>query len=123
MHRTALVVDDDAVTRLVLCHMLRNLGWTVDQAADTTEAVDRIATSDHDLVISDFHLPSGTGIDVLEAAERQDEPPPFVLVTGIIEYSSLPSDISSRLADQLTKPVGSDVLRRTLDRLFPTAAT
>lgn len=122
MTRVALVVDDDAVSRLVLCHMLRRLGWAVDQAADSTEAIDSVVDSHHDLVISDFHLPSGTGIDVLEEVERRDDPPAFVLVTGILEYSTLSADISARLAGELTKPVSSESLRRTLHNLFPSAS-
>lgn len=119
MPRRALVVDDDTVTRLVLCHMLHRLGWSVDQAEDVPDALDRLLARDVDLVVADFHLPSGTGVDLLEAVERLAPPPAFILVTGIIEHSSLSADITSRLAAQLTKPVGSDMLRGALGRVFP----
>ncbi|MCK2037540.1 response regulator [Microbacterium sp. SSW1-49] len=119
MPRHALVVDDDTVTRLVLCHMLQSLGWSVDQVGDVPDALDRLRERDVDLVVADFHLPSGTGIDVLEAAEQRAPAPAFILVTGIIEHSSLSSDIAPRLAAQLTKPVGSEMLRSALGRVFP----
>ncbi|OLF07064.1 response regulator [Actinophytocola xanthii] len=119
MPRRALVVDDDAVSRLVLSHMLRGLDWTVEQTADSPEAAARLNATDFDLVISDFQLPSGTGIDVLHAVEQCPRPAPFVLVTGIIGYSSLPTEVTGRLAGQLTKPVSSETLRSMLRRLFP----
>lgn len=114
----ALVVDDDPVTRLVLGHMLRNHGWIVGQAADVPEAVDLVEETPYDLIVSDFHLPSGTGVDVLEAAENTEKPPAFFLVTGILEYSSLPVEVTSRIAAQLTKPVSSEALQDALSRLF-----
>lgn len=119
MPRRALVVDDDAVSRLVLGHMLRGLDWTVEQAADSPEAAARLQATDFDLVISDFHLPSGTGVDVLRTVEDSRHRAPFVLITGIIEYSSLPSETTARLSGQLTKPVSSETLRTLLGQLFP----
>ncbi|GLZ36701.1 response regulator [Actinokineospora sp. NBRC 105648] len=119
MPRRALVVDDDAVSRLVLCHMLRGLEWAVEQSADSPEAAARLNAADFDLVISDFRLPSGTGIDVLRVVERSPHPAAFVLLTGIIEYSSLPAETTARLAGQLTKPVSSETLRGMVRQLFP----
>lgn len=119
MSRRALVVDDDAVSRLVLGHMLRGLDWTVDQAADSPEAAARLDTGEYDLVISDFRLPSGTGVDVLATVEKHRPGTAFVLVTGFIEHSTLPPETSRRLSGQLTKPVSSETLRTVLGSLFP----
>lgn len=119
MRRLALIVDDDAVSRLILCHMLGSTGWSVEQAEDVPEAIAMVTETAYDLVISDFHLPSGTGVEILDAVARSGHSPAFVLVTGIIEYSSLSSEVASRLAAQLTKPVSSQTLRAALERLFP----
>lgn len=118
---TVLVVDDDAVSRLVLCHMLRTRGWAVDQAADVPEALTAMARTAYDVVVSDFHLPSGTGVDVLAGAEASATLPSFVLVTGVIEHSSLPTAIEKRVAAQLTKPVSSASLDAALQRLAMTS--
>jgi CheY-like chemotaxis protein len=122
MPRVALVVDDDAISRLVLCHMLRTRDWIVDEAADAPAAIERITAARYDLVISDFHLPSGTGVDILDAVGASEHSPAFVLITGIIEYSTLSPEITSRLAAQLTKPVSSETLRNALDELFPSTS-
>jgi CheY-like chemotaxis protein len=119
MARRALVVDDDPVSRLVLCHILRGLDWTVEQTADTPQATAALDAADFDLVISDFQLPSGTGVDVLHAVEHSAKPAAFVLVTGIIEYSALSAETTARLSGQLTKPVSSQTLRTMLRNLFP----
>lgn len=119
MTRRALVVDDDAVSRLVLGHLLKGLDWTVEQAADSPEAAARLEAGDFDLVISDFRLPSGTGVDVLQSVEQRHPGTAFVLVTGFIEHSTLPPETTARLSGQLTKPVSSETLRTVLSNLFP----
>jgi len=115
----SLVVEDDAVSRLVLGHMLRRLGWDVDEVADTPEAIAGVNGAGYDLVLCDYCLPSGTGMDVLDAVEAAEAHPSFVLVTGKLDLTSFAPEITSRVAARLTKPVGSDALRATLDRLFP----
>jgi CheY-like chemotaxis protein len=120
--RTALVVDDDPVSRVVLSHMLRQLGWHVAKVDDSPEAISKLRGKGYDLVLCDYCLPTGTGMDVLEAAENAEARPTFVLVTGKIELSSSAPEITSRVAAQLTKPVGTDALRDTLERLFPSAS-
>jgi CheY-like chemotaxis protein len=113
------VVEDDAVSRLVLGHMLRSLGWDVDEVADAPEAIAGVNGAGYDLVLCDYCLPSGTGMDVLDAVEAADVHPSFVLVTGKLDLSAFTPEITARVAAQLTKPVGTDALRATLDRLFP----
>ena len=119
MARTALVVEDDAVSQLVLSHMLRSRGWTVEESMDSTDAIARAASENFDLVVSDFNLPSGTGLDILDSLDASGQSPAFILVTGIIEYASLPHEITSRLDAHLTKPVSSATLGDALERLFP----
>lgn len=123
MTQAALVVEDDPVSRLVLCHMLGSRGWVVDQVDDVSAAVTSLAAGTYDMVVSDFLLPSGTGIDVLEAVEEAAGPPAFVLVTGIIEYASLPGATTARVGAQLTKPISSQALDAALEHLFPSTGT
>lgn len=123
MTLAALVVEDDPVSRLVLCHMLGSRGWVVDQVDDVSAAVASLAEGTYDMVVSDFLLPSGTGIDVLAAVEEAAGPPAFVLVTGIIGYASLPVDTTARVGAQLTKPISSPALDAALEQLFPSTGT
>ncbi|QHC68009.1 response regulator [Rathayibacter oskolensis] len=111
----ALVVDDDVVSRLVLSRMLRRSDWVVDETEDVPEALAALAEHRFDLVVADYRLPSGTGVQILEALAGASDPPPFVLVTGILEYSSLPPETVRGVRAHLTKPVSSEALRRTLE--------
>ncbi|KZX20366.1 response regulator [Rathayibacter tanaceti] len=81
----ALVVDDDIVSRLVLSRLLRRSEWVVEEVEDVPEALAALAGGVFDLIVSDYRLSSGTGIDILASLDGLADPPPFVLVTGILE--------------------------------------
>ncbi|QWT24318.1 response regulator [Subtercola sp. PAMC28395] len=120
MGSIALVVEDDAISRLVLSHMLRQRGFAVDEAIDVVDACRKVVRTEYDLVMSDYHLPSGTAVDVLETVEaRPGTQPPFLLITGSIEHSAVSAELAGRLSGLMTKPVSSEALNDALDRLFP----
>ena len=78
----ALIVDDEEGIRRVLRRFLERGGWSVEEAADATQARALLgsAPSDFDLVICDLNLPDGSGLDVQRAAGASAER--FVVTTG-----------------------------------------
>ncbi|QHC56604.1 response regulator receiver domain-containing protein [Rathayibacter tanaceti] len=110
----ALVVDDDIVSRLVLSRLLRRSEWVVEEVEDVPEALAALAGGVFDLIVSDYRLSSGTGIDILASLDGLADPPPFVLVTGILERVGVPSGVETEVAARLTKPVSSEALRRAI---------
>ncbi len=63
-----LVVDDEPSVQSFLFELLSQRGHRVDTASDVPEALGRIATARHDLIITDMKMPHGTGLDVYRAA-------------------------------------------------------
>ena len=60
--RTALVVDDENVVRLVLRRYLGRVGWTVIEAETAERALELLATgAAPDLVFCDLNLPGLSG--------------------------------------------------------------
>lgn len=82
-----LVVDDDAaMLQALVCYFERG-GFHVAPAASLGEAracfPRRPAWT---LVISDFHLPDGTGVELWDWVSSQPgSPPPFLLMSGSLE--------------------------------------
>ena len=70
--RRALVVEDDADTRVWLRRMLREEGWTVVEAANGREALARLADVAPDVVLLDLIMPEMDGFELLEEL-RHDE--------------------------------------------------
>lgn len=108
----ALAVDDETVSRIVLVRMLGSLGFDVVEAAsDVPEASASIVASAFDLVVSDYLMPSGTGLDLVEMTEC-----PFILLTGFGDEGNL-DDARAELVDaHLTKPVSSTELAEAVHR-------
>jgi CheY-like chemotaxis protein len=118
MSYTALVVDDEIVSRLVLSHMLRRAGWTVTEADDVAPAVALAHARDFTAIFSDFSMPGGTGIDLLTALPLAPNRPRFVLVTGSVEHSSVGRDLAG-VDGLLTKPISSRALAECIAGVLP----
>ena len=66
--RRALVVEDQAVLRVLVCEMLKGHGWDVVGAASATEAMQRFAEFDPDVLLTDIDLgarPSGADLALM----------------------------------------------------------
>jgi CheY-like chemotaxis protein len=73
-HETILVVEDEPSVRAVVVQLLKNLGYTVIEAEDGAEALERLdETGEIDMLFTDIVLPGGmTGKDVAcEVLKRQ----------------------------------------------------
>ena len=64
---TALVVDDQEANRLVLKEMLERAGFSVVEAADGRQAVERAAETKPDLVLMDIKMPVMDGYQAVAA--------------------------------------------------------
>lgn len=112
----ALVVDDDAVNRMVLTKMLRMRGYQVIEAADGIEAVDQMSSSEPSVVLMDINMPRMTGIEaaVRIAELRPDHAPRMVAVTADVSAAQRAACAAAGFDGFLDKPV---TIRRLFDIL------
>ena len=111
-----LVVDDEQTIRECVEALLRQRGCRVVLANDASEAVDRLAEDDYDLVLSDIRMPSGSGYEVFRAAKARRADLPVVLMTAF-GYDPTHSIVRARqegLAGALFKPFKTAELLGTL---------
>ena len=114
MSEHILVVDGDQISRLILRHMLAELGYETSEAYDVASAVHALTQDQHYAVISDLLLPDGTGLDVLDALGALPDPPPFVLVTDVAERDDSTDRRLREVPFYLTKPVSTAELESSL---------
>ena len=81
-----LIVDDEHNTREA---MARYLGrrFRVTTAADGGAALEELAKEKFDLVLTDLRMPHCSGMDVLEAVRKQQNPPSCILLTAYAALS------------------------------------
>jgi CheY-like chemotaxis protein len=106
-----LVVEDEAMIRMLLEDMLGELGFTVAaQAARVDEALEAARTVAFDVAILDVNLNGQTIVPVAEALDARGMP--FVFATGYGELN-LPEAFRDR--PTLKKPFQMEGLVRTLE--------
>lgn len=105
---SALVVDDNQINRMILTAMLKELGFTVSEAADGYEAVQKVSDARFDVVLLDISMPGIDGIETLARIRNLDRPWCFVPAVSVTANAS--KEDHARILDQhfsalLLKPI------------------
>ncbi len=112
---TVLLVEDDALIRLSIAEMVRQLGYAVIEAATAYEALDQLRSqATIGVMITDVGLPGMRGPELATAARKLRPDLVIVLATG---YALDPLDLATGLRGDINiirKPFGPDDLRRVL---------
>lgn len=112
-HPLVLVVDDDLDTRELYGLILETVGYRVDAASRVAEVSAAIARALPDVVLTDWLLPDGTGLDVCQrlqdsAATRHV---PLIAATGLGLSESQVADARQRgCVAVLVKPIEPDAI-------------
>ena len=95
-----LLVEDEPEQRELLAIGLRRAGYTVDVAGNAAEARQLVQAQSYALVIADWRLPDGNGIDVADLALKRRAS--TLIISGF--FIRLPAGAAERHG-LLTKPV------------------
>lgn len=112
-----LVIDDDATMRQLLRMHLSALQYSVDLAADATEAIRLILGNTPDLIISDLNMPYMNGLELLRAL-RGDEITkhvPVIMLTGSTSDENWMEAMKLGVTRYVIKPVQLEELIREID--------
>lgn len=115
-----LVVEDDAVNRLVAQEILRAAGHHVTTAADGLEGLRQatVAEPPFDAVLLDLHMPGLDGTDVLRRVRALSDPQrarvPILLLSADVTPSARARGLAAGADDFLTKPVEAEALLAAL---------
>jgi DNA-binding NtrC family response regulator len=114
---TILLVDDETSQRSILSGYLKKKRISVLEADSTVTALTQLERSSVDIILSDFQMPNGTGLDLLKAVHPIHPQTAFVIMTafGTIEGAVLA--IREGAFDYITKPINLDELDLLLHRI------
>ena len=113
-----LLVEDEALVRLVVRDLLCAQGYVVDEARDGEEGVRKYldGAGKYDLLLVDYHLPALTGPEVVERIRASFPSCKAILLSGSAHERVL--NLSN--AEYLPKPFENsellDLVRRSLGR-------
>lgn len=113
-----LVCDDDAISRLLLAHLLRDRGFEVEEAEAAEAALQRCDRGGVSAVVTDLQMPGLGGLGLLRALRAKPEPHPALVVCSGDGSDPSESAQDPPLADaRLLKPVDLAMLLDTLAAL------
>lgn len=113
-----LVVEDEKIKRITLADDLAGQGHEVVSAADGAEALERLAESAFDVVVTDLKMPRIDGLELLKRIKQG--PRADVEVIMMTAYGSIPvavEAVKQGAFDFLTKPFRNEDLFPLLTRI------
>ncbi len=114
--KTILIVDDLVTLRQPVRVMLERQGYSVEEASDGYEALQKIAESRPDLVLLDLMMPGMNGVEVLKhiKADARLQDTSVIVLTAVADTWQMRRYIEMGAADYLLKPFTISTL---LDRV------
>ena len=128
MARRILVVEDEAPIREMVCFVLEQNGYQPIEADDYDAAIARLVEPFPDLVLLDWMIPGGSGIQVIKHMKRDSQlrEIPVMMLTARGEEEDRVKGLETGADDYLTKPFSPKELvarvKAILRRISPMAA-
>lgn len=116
----ALILEDDDLLADLLETVVAGLypGVAVTAVATVGEARESEARLRHDLIIADWNLPDGSGLDLVRQVRARDRDVPVVMVSARSDRDSVLKAAHFGINGYITKPFDVQLLHERLARLL-----
>ena len=101
--RTVLVVEDDNDIREMLVFSLQRAGYSVIEAEDAEQALEKLGSILPDIILVDWMLPGMEGQEICRRV-REESDVPIIMVTARVEEDDRLEGLDLGADDYLTKP-------------------
>ena len=107
-----LVVDDSRVIRKVSRHILESLGFTVDEAENGREGLDRCSQAMPDVVLLDWNMPVMSGMEFLKLLRQRGhaDQPKVVFCTTENDMAHIRAALEAGADEYVMKPFDRETL-------------
>lgn len=121
MTRRILLIEDEPLTRDIICTLLRGQGHEVDVAADGFAALERARSVRYDIALIDYHLPEMDGYTLARLLRDQhpgsDDQPMLIGLTADRNGLAARRGSDAVFRAILPKPIKPADLFATIDRI------
>jgi len=111
-----LVVEDDPVVRGLLHHLFRTHGFDVLEAGTAADGEAAFRSGVPDLVVVDYLLPDGDGLQLVATLHRIDQRVPLIMLTGQSSVDLAVRAVKAGAEHFVAKPFDSSLLMVVVQR-------
>jgi len=116
MQNRVLIIDDDDGMREVLQEALTQRNFEVTSRGSADEALRLLTEHEIDVVVTDFNMPTMTGVDLCRRIVANREDLPVIVMTAFGSMETSVAAIRAGAYDFVTKPLEIDDLVMTIER-------
>lgn len=116
-----LVVDDYKTMIRIIRNLLKQLGFEdIDDAADGTEALEKMKQRRYGLVISDWNMEPMTGYELLKQVRADSglSKTPFIMVTAESKTENVIAAKKAGVNNYIVKPFNAQTLKGKIEAIF-----
>ena len=117
-----LVVDDNAVNRIIARKLLEDKGYLIDEEENGTDAINRILETDpYDIILMDVHMPGIDGYETTRRIRNMDDRTranvPIIAVSGDVYEEDIERSRKAGMDAHIPKPIAIDNLLSVIKEL------
>ncbi|MFN3977148.1 MAG: sigma-54-dependent transcriptional regulator [Sulfurihydrogenibium azorense] len=109
MFKVLLIDDEESILKIIKT-VLTKEGYEVDTAKSKSEALTKLNTNSYNLILSDYLLEDGTGIEILEDFRKKDSITPFIIITAYGSINGAVEAVKKGANHYIPKPIDTDNL-------------
>ncbi|WP_297453154.1 sigma-54 dependent transcriptional regulator [Persephonella sp.] len=113
-----LLIDDEQSILKVIKKFLEDQNFQVTTAENKKEALKHIAAGRFDIILSDYRLPDGTGMEILQYFREKDKETPFVMITAYGSIDGAVEAMRKRASHYISKPIDAENLLKIIHFLI-----
>jgi len=111
-----LILDDEPIVGDRLKPALEKCGYEVETQTDSQTAIDQLARTRYDVLITDLKMSGPSGLDVLRFVKEQTPSTRVIVITGYATAEQAKESIKGGAVDFIAKPFRISQLRELIAR-------
>jgi two-component system response regulator HydG len=113
-----LLLEDDLTYSKIIKKFLEKNDYLVTTATKLVDAYSLMERESPELIITDYRLPDGTGMEILEKIINSKKHTPVILITNYSDIRTAVKSMKMGAFEYITKPVNPDELLATVNEAF-----
>ncbi len=113
-----LLIEDDLTYSKIIKKFLEKNDYSVVAATKLVDAYSLLERESPELIITDYRLPDGTGMEILEKIVDSKKNTPVILITNYSDIRTAVKSMKMGAFEYITKPVNPDELLATVNDAF-----